>query len=113
MKKFSLTALLFLMIVLCALTPAGMGQGASEFGADQLSSAVRSQHLDAYWADTTRWMEYGYRPQVKDQVTPWSSTPSYFAGNNSYSYGTNLPSPSLVNPYDKTSVQLTKYGTWH
>lgn len=113
MRQFSLTAVLFLMIVLFARTPAGMGQGASEFGADQLSSAVRSQDLDAYWADTTRWMEYGYRPQVKANITPWSSSPSYFAGNDSYSYGTDLPKPSLVNPFDKKTVQLTKYGTWH
>jgi hypothetical protein len=113
MKKIPLTALMFLMIVLCAFTPAGMGQGASEFGADQLSNAVKNQDLDAYWADSTRWMEYGYRPQVKANITPWSTAPSYFAGKDNYSYGTDLPVPSLANPLEKKSVQLTKYGTWH
>lgn len=112
--KLRLFLLLALLIVIFAgVTRSVIAQGAGEFGADQLSQAVRSQDLDSYWMDTKKWMAYGYRPQLESKVTPWAKYPSYFAGKDSYTYGSDLPAPTLKNPFDKKNIQLTKYGTWH
>ncbi|MCA9068200.1 MAG: hypothetical protein KDA84_04720 [Planctomycetaceae bacterium] len=113
MKLRLLLTLALLCVVFTCVSRSVIAQGAGEFGADQLSQAVRSQDLDSYWLDTKKWMAYGYRPQLKDKVTPWAKGPSYFSGKDSYTYGSDLPTPSLKNPFDKKNIQLTKYGTWH
>ncbi len=95
------------------VSPSGIAQEEGNFGADDLSQAVRSQDLDSFWLEQRKWMAYGYRPQVKAKLTPFTNLPAYSAGKNYYSYGIDLPTPSLENPYDKKRVQLTKFGTWH
>lgn len=114
MHKFRWLMVFFLTVICFSKVPHGTAQDdAAQFGADDLSSAVRSQELDSYWLDQKKWMAYGYRPHIQANLAPFTNLPSYTANKNYYSYGTDLPAPSLENPYDKASVQLTKYGTWH
>lgn len=113
MKLSLFLSLTLLAVVSIGVTRSVIAQGASEFGAGDLSEAVRKQDLDSYWLDQKKWMAYGYRPQIKAKATPWAKYPSYFAGKDSYTYGSDLPAPNLKNPYDKKNIQLTKYGTWH
>ena len=95
----------------CCVSSSGTAQEAA--GGDDLTGAVDKQDLDSYWLDQNMWAEYGYRPHVKAQVTPFVNLPTYGHSTGAYAYGTDLPTPSLQNPYDKTKIQLTKYGTWH
>jgi hypothetical protein len=113
MRKIPFTTTVLLMFALCGVSLSGIAQDAGEFGADQFSRAIRSQDLDSFWLDQNMWMQYGYRPRFNTQLTPFTNLPSYSAGQNDYSYGTTLPAPSVANPLDKKSIQLTKYGTWH
>jgi hypothetical protein len=89
------------------------GSAQDEAGVDDLSRVVHSQDLDSYWSDQAMWTEFGYRPHVQAQTTPFTSLPSYFAGKNYYSFGTDLSSPNIDNPLDKTTIQQSPNGTWH
>lgn len=108
-----LFAVTFFLVLGFGATPWGTAQDAGQFGADDLSEAVRNQDLDSYWLEQRKWAAYGYRPQIKGKITSFDNLPSYSAHKNYYSYGGELPQPTLANPYDKKSIQLTKYGTWH
>ena len=113
MQTCRLIALSLAILACCYASSYVMAQEASQEGAGQLSRAVDKDDLDAYWLDQNTWMEYGYRPHVKAQTTPFANLPTYGTTTGGYSFGTDLPTPSLKDPFDKTSVQLTKYGTWH
>ncbi len=113
MRFYCLPALLLLALFWFGAASSGTAQDIYGIPADNLSRAVQRQDLDSFWLEQRKWMAYGYRPRVKAHLTPFTNLPSYSAGRNYYSYGVDLPAPSLKNPYDKKSVQLTKYGTWH
>lgn len=104
---------LTLLLVAAAWFSAGRADDAGQTGADQIGSVVRSQDLDAYWADQATWLEYGYRPQVQVHNTPLAGMPTDWSSPGGYAYGDNPVMPSLDNPLDKHSVQLSEFGTWH
>lgn len=113
MLNYRFAAVLMLLLAWCCVSSTGTAQEASEGGADEISRAIHNQDLDAYWLDHNTWLEYGYRPHVKANLTPFTNLPTYGHSTGAYSFGTVLPAPSLEDPYDKRNVQLTKYGTWH
>lgn len=92
------------------------GSAQDESGLGDLGIRVRQQNLDAYWLNSKQWMEYGYRPHVTANMTPYTNLPSVFAGKNYYSYGMNNPTVTvrdILGRNSKDEIQMTKYGTWH
>ena len=93
---------------------------AEDYDAEGINFNLRQDDLDSYWHDTSIWAFYGYRPHTTAHLSRFMpSLPTYDSGNRSgYSFGSVMDptqiDPSMYNPsLRKSTIQMTKYGTWH
>lgn len=99
----------------------GASSMAEDYDETGVNFNLRQDDLDAYWHDTAIWAFYGYRPLTKAHLSRFMpAMPSYGTAQSSggYSFGSvQAPpqfDPSMYTPsLRKTTIQMTKYGTWH
>ena len=111
------------MILTLGLTVffSGTNSRAEDYDKYGVNFNLRQDDLDAYWHETATWAFYGYRPKMTAQPARFMPLmPTYGSANSSagYSFGSVMTpaqiDPSMYTPsLRKTTIPMTKYGTWH